>query len=86
MPGKFTYRGLYFFIPAVSANTFFNLPTVFLKTVSLISRQGFALTLFITGSGLPLKTIKGAGFKAFLLGIILWFVTAVLTPAAIFPA
>lgn len=38
-----------------------------------LGRKGLCIALFLVGSSISMKEIKSAGFKSFLLGILLWF-------------
>lgn len=60
------------FILAMLANTY--LPVVHQVSPYLVSlaKTGLTLTLFLIGSGLSFKVIRGVGVKPFLEGLILW--------------
>lgn len=51
--------------------------------VEVCARRLLVLTLFLIGLGLSKETLKSVGLKAFLLGGILWLITAAVSLAAI---
>lgn len=73
-----------FFILAMLINTFFNMPENTALIISTISRKGLTLTLFFIGAALSAGSIKKVGFRAFVLGILLWIVIGVSSLAFVF--
>lgn len=68
-----------FFIIAMIANTFFNIPSEITKIIVLIARKALILTLFLIGADLSRETIKNVGIRPLLLGISLWILIAVIS-------
>ena len=58
-------------------NTVFNLPLGFTSFITMLSKRGMTVTLFLIGSGLSIKTIKTVGAKPLILGVTLWIVIGV---------
>lgn len=73
-----------FFVLAMIANTFLDIPEKLLNAISIISHKGLTLTLFMIGCSLSLETIKEVGVKPLLLGISLWFLIGLMSLAAVF--
>ena len=72
-----------FFILAMAANTFLDIPSKILDTISIVSRKGLPITLFMIGCTLSLETLKEVGIKPLLLGITLWFLIGIMSLTAI---
>lgn len=68
---------IFFFILAMIVNTVFNLPLGFTSFITMLSKRGMTVTLFLIGSGLSIKTIKTVGAKPLILGVTLWIVIGV---------
>ena len=68
---------IFFFILAMIVNTVFNLPMGFTSFITMLSKRGMTVTLFLIGSGLSIKTIKTVGAKPLILGVTLWIVIGV---------
>lgn len=49
-----------------------------------VAKQALVLTLFLIGCGLTRASVKAAGPKALILGVLLWFIVSASTLAAIF--
>ena len=65
------------FVLAILANTY--IPFVSRNSHYLVglAKTGLNLTLFLIGSGLSFKTLKGVGLSSLLLGIVLWVLISV---------
>ncbi|HZJ80618.1 MAG TPA: putative sulfate exporter family transporter [Dysgonamonadaceae bacterium] len=70
---------IFFFILAMIVNTVFNLPEGFTSFITMLSKRGMTVTLFLIGSGLSLKTLKTVGVKPLLLGVTLWIFIGVIS-------
>ncbi len=68
---------IFFFILAMIVNTVFNLPMGFTSFITMLSKRGMTVTLFLIGSGLSIKTLKTVGAKPLILGVTLWIVIGV---------
>lgn len=68
-----------FFILAMIANTYLNIPSEITKWVVVGAKKALSLTLFLIGCGLSLGAIKKVGAKPLILGVILWAVISVVT-------
>lgn len=68
---------IFFFILAMIVNTVFNLPLGFTSFITMLSKRGMTVTLFLIGSGLSIKTLKTVGAKPLILGVTLWIVIGV---------
>lgn len=67
------------FILAMSINSVTSLPFAFTNSIGYIAQKGMILTLFLIGSTLSIDKIKSVGYKPFMLAIILWITTAVVS-------
>lgn len=74
---------IFLFILAMVANTYLNLNTTFLSTISTLSHTCLSITLFLIGSGLSIKAIKAVGAKPVLYGVALWVLISVVALAVI---
>lgn len=72
-----------FFILAMVANTFFNLPNKLTSSIISLSKIGMTITLFLIGSGLSLKVLKSVGSRPLVLGVTLWVFIGVVSLFAI---
>ena len=68
---------IFFFILAMIVNTVFNLPMGFTSFITMLSKRGMTVTLFLIGSGLSIKTLKTVGAKPLILGVTLWILIGV---------
>lgn len=68
-----------FFVIAMTVNTFFNLPEMFLKGISFASHRGLAITLFMIGCSLSASSLKEVGVRPLILGISLWMLIGVIS-------
>lgn len=73
-----------FFILAMVLNTYLTIPTSVTHEIVSASRQSLTMTLFFIGAGLSRSTIKMAGTKPLVLGILLWFFIAVISLSFIY--
>lgn len=71
------------FAIAMAINTFMPLPEQFTQGLLWLAKKGFAITLFLIGTSLSLSVIKTVGFKAILLGVVLWISITAATFAVI---
>lgn len=55
------------------------IPDTISKDIVFIAKRGFAITLFLIGTGLSWNTLKSCGSRPFIQGIILWFAIAVIS-------
>ncbi len=75
---------IFFFCLAALANTWLVGFNPLFSRLSGLGRIGLALTLFLIGSGISMRTIKQAGGRAMAQGILLWIVVASLSLFAIY--
>lgn len=68
-----------FFILAMVANTYINIPSEVSGTIVAIARRSLSLTLFLIGCGLSLSAIRKVGAKPLILGVVLWALISVVT-------
>lgn len=68
-----------FFILAMIANTYVNIPSEVTGAIVVASKKALSLTLFLIGCGLSLGTIKKVGAKPLILGVLLWIIISVVT-------
>lgn len=61
-----------FFILAMVANTFLNLPEVLTRSLVWAAKQGLTLTLFLIGAGLSRQVIRQVGIRPMVQGVLLW--------------
>ena len=69
---------IFLFALAMVLNTYSPLPASVSKGIVWLARRGFAVTLFLIGTGLTRKTLSSCGIRPFLLGVSLWIVISVL--------
>ena len=67
------------FIIAMTINTYFPINESVSNVIKLASHKMLSLTLFFIGSTLSITTIRNAGFKPILLGIMLWVAISVVS-------
>lgn len=72
-----------FFILAMLANTFLNIPSDVSHWILYAARKGLTLTLFLIGAGLSPAALKAVGSRPLLLGIVLWICISVFSLAVI---
>ncbi len=65
------------FIIAMTINTYFPINDVVSNVIRVASHKMLSLTLFFIGSTLSIATIRNAGFKPIVLGLMLWVVISV---------
>lgn len=68
-----------FFILAMVANTYLNIPAEITSTIVVLARKALSLTLFLVGCGLSLSAIRRVGAKPLILGVVLWALISVVT-------
>lgn len=66
-----------FFVVASLANTYLNIPTEVTSPILHVAKTGFALTLFLIGSGISIDKLKAVGARPLLQGVLLWVVILV---------
>lgn len=71
------------FVVAMIINTYCGLPDCISKFLVMISKRGLALTIFLIGTGLSVKTIKEVGPRPLIQGVLLWAVIGVMSAAVI---
>ncbi len=65
-----------FIISILIANFFTSYATLF-SYLSWIGKRGMVIALFLIGSSMSLSDIKDAGFRSFLMGVLLWLLIGV---------
>ena len=73
---------LFFCLAAIAKTWLFGFNPLFSKLNGL-GHLGLALTLFLIGTGISMRTIKQAGGRAMAQGVLLWIVVAALSLLAI---
>lgn len=68
-----------FFVLAMLANTYLNIPEEISKGLVWLSKRGLTLTLFLIGSGLSRAVLKAVGLRPMVQGIALWIVIATMS-------
>lgn len=68
-----------FFILAMVANTYVNIPAEITSAIVVLARKALSLTLFLVGCGLSLSAIRRVGAKPLILGVVLWALISVVT-------
>lgn len=71
------------FVVAMIINTYCGLPEVVSKFIVDISKRGLALTIFLIGTGLSLKTLREVGPRPLIQGVLLWAVIGVMSAIVI---
>lgn len=68
---------IFLFAIAMILNTYvfepLGIPKAVGETIVFIAKRGFAVTLFLIGTGLSWNTLKSCGLRPFIQGIALWF-------------
>ena len=70
---------IFFFVLAMIANTYLDIPESVTKSLSTLAKQGLTLTLFFIGTGLSKAALKQVGIKPLIQGVILWIFIALLS-------
>ncbi|MEG1616919.1 MAG: putative sulfate exporter family transporter [Bacteroidales bacterium] len=68
-----------FFVLAMIANTFIDIPLSITSTITWLSKKGLTLTLFLIGTGLSKAVMKQVGIKPMIQGVILWIFIALIS-------
>lgn len=68
-----------FFILAMVANTYINIPAEVTGAIVAASKKALSLTLFLIGCGLSLAAIRKVGAKPLVLGVVLWLLISIVT-------
>lgn len=68
-----------FFVLAMIANTFIEIPVTITSAITWFSRKGLTLTLFLIGTSLSKEVIKQVGIKPMIQGVILWAFIALMS-------
>lgn len=71
------------FVVAMIINTYCGLPETISKFIVDISKRGLALTIFLIGTGLSLKTLREVGPRPLIQGVLLWAVIGVMSAVVI---
>lgn len=71
------------FVLAMLLNSFVGLPEGFSTSISYLAKRVLSATLFLVGAGLSIAKIRAAGWRALLLGILLWAFIAISSLLAI---
>lgn len=83
--GKFNVIPWFIFLFAIAMvlNTYLfpmlGVPAEIGKYIVLVAKRGFAITLFLIGTGLSAKTLKSCGARPFVQGVTLWFAIAAIS-------
>lgn len=73
---KFPWFILYFVIAIVFSNLFSDWNETYTH-LSWLGKRGMVVALFFIGSNISINEIKNAGLRSFIMGVILWIITAV---------
>ncbi|MCQ2098461.1 MAG: putative sulfate exporter family transporter [Fibrobacter sp.] len=72
---------IFLFAIAMVINTYLfprlGVPAEVSKYIVLVAKRGFAITLFLIGTGLTPKALRSCGAKPFILGVLLWTIIGV---------
>lgn len=68
-----------FFVLAMIANTFIDIPVAITSAITWFSKKGLTLTLFLIGTSLSKEVIKQVGIKPMIQGVILWIFIALMS-------
>lgn len=68
-----------FFVLAMIANTFIDIPTSITGAITWFSRKGLTLTLFLIGTSLSREVIRQVGIKPMIQGVVLWIFIALMS-------
>lgn len=71
------------FVVAMIINTYCGLPDNISRLAVDISKRGLALTIFLIGTGLSLKTLREVGPRPLIQGVLLWAVIGVMSAIVI---
>ena len=74
---------IFLFVLAMIVNTYLSFPEQLSKGIVMAAKKGLAVTLFLIGSGLSVKTVRNVGVKPLVQGVALWAVIGVLSAAVI---
>lgn len=78
---------IFLFAIAMVLNTYvfepLGIPKEVGETIVFIAKRGFALTLFLIGTGLSKEKLKSCGLRPFVQGVSLWFAIGILSFAVI---
>lgn len=72
------------FALAMVVNTYLPFPPSLSKSIVWLANRGFAVTLFLIGTGLSRKTLSSCGILPLLLGVSLWIVVSAIGLLAVF--
>lgn len=70
---------IFLFIAAMLMNTYLQLPLPLTSNIVLISKKLLTLTLFLIGAGLSRETLRAAGVRPLVLGVLLWLLIGLLS-------
>lgn len=74
---------IFLFVIAILLNSYFPIPISITSGITSISKSLLVVTLFLIGAGLSVESIRSAGWKPMLLGILLWVFISVASLVAI---
>ncbi|NDV13488.1 YeiH family protein [Crenobacter caeni] len=63
---------IFFFVLAMVANTYVEIPVAFSHAVVWVSKKALVLTLFLIGAALSRDVLRQVGLRPMLLGVLLW--------------
>ncbi len=63
---------IFFFVLAMVANTYVEIPAAFSHAVVWVSKKALVLTLFLIGAALSRDVLRQVGLRPMLLGVLLW--------------
>lgn len=69
---------IFLFALAMVINTYCPLPGGLSKSIVFAAKRGFAVTLFLIGTGLTVQRLKSCGIRPFIQGVALWVVISLL--------
>ena len=71
------------FLGIVCLNSLVSIPSVIGENIVVISKKFLIVSLFLVGSGLPLKNLKTLGWKPMVFGALLWIGVSIISIALI---
>ncbi len=76
---RYTPWFILFFVLAMVANTYLNIPTELTHSLSVLAKQGLTLTLFFIGTGLSKQALQQVGVRPLIQGVMLWIFIALIS-------
>ena len=71
------------FLGIVCLNSLGSIPAVIGENIVVVSKKFLIVSLFLVGSGLPLKNLKTLGWKPLIFGLVLWVGVSIISIALI---